>query len=50
MNLHNDAVLANITQKACLYQLEVDRPSAGCPHAQTDLGMPIDKLCTLCNF
>ena len=30
--------------------LAVDRPSAGCAHAQTDLGVPIDKLCTLSTF
>ena len=30
--------------------LEVDRPSAGCAHAQTDLGVPIEELITLCSF
>ena len=24
--------------------------SAGCAHAQTDLDVPIDELCTLCTF
>ena len=28
--------------------LAIDRPSAGCGHAQTDLGEPVDELCTLC--
>ena len=28
--------------------LAVDRPSVGCAHAQTDLGVPIDKLSTFC--
>ena len=28
----------------------VDRSSAGCAHAQTDLGVPIDELCTLGHF
>ena len=28
----------------------VDLFSAGCAHAQTDLGVPIDELCTLCTF
>ena len=30
--------------------LAVDRSNAGCAHAQTDLGVPIDELCTLCTF
>ena len=30
--------------------LAVDRSSAGCAHAQTVLGVPIDELCTLCTF
>ena len=30
--------------------LVVDRSSAGCVHAQTDLGVPFDKLCTFCTF
>ena len=30
--------------------LAVDRSSAGCAHAQTDMGVPIDDLCTLCTF
>ena len=30
--------------------LAVDGPSAGCVHKQTDLGVPIDELCTLCTF
>ena len=30
--------------------LAVDRPSAGCAHAQTDLGVSIDELSTLCTF
>ena len=30
--------------------LAVDRPSVGCAHAQTDLGVPIDELSTLCTF
>ena len=30
--------------------LVVDRPSAGCAHAQIDLGVPIDELSTLCTF
>ena len=30
--------------------LAVDQPSAGCAHAQTDLGVLIDELCTLCTF
>ena len=30
--------------------LAVDRFNAGCAHAQTDLGVPIDELCTLCTF
>ena len=28
----------------------VDRFSAGCAHAQTDLDVPIGELCTLCTF
>ena len=28
----------------------VDRFSAGCTHAQTDLDVPIDELCTLCTL
>ena len=30
--------------------LAEDWPSAGCAHAQTDLGVPIDELSTLCTF
>ena len=30
--------------------LAVDRFSAGCAHAQTDLDVPIGELCTLCTF
>ena len=30
--------------------LTVDQFSAGCALGQTDLGMPIDELCTLCTF
>ena len=30
--------------------LAVDRSSAGCAHAQTDLGVPIGELCTLRTF
>ena len=30
--------------------LAVDWPSADCAHAQTDLGVPIDELCTLYTF
>ena len=30
--------------------LAVDRSNAGCAHAQTDLGVPIDELCTLFTF
>ena len=30
--------------------LAVDRSSVACAHAQTDLGVPIDELCTLCTF
>ena len=30
--------------------LAVDQSSAGCAHAQTDLDVHIDKLCTLCSF
>ena len=30
--------------------LAEDGFSAGCAHAQTDLDVPIDELCTLCNF
>ena len=30
--------------------LTVDRVSAGCAHAQTDLDVPIGELCTLCTF
>ena len=28
----------------------VDQPSAGCAHAHTNLGVPIDELSTLCTF
>ena len=30
--------------------LAVERPSAGCAHAQTDLGVHIDELGTLCTL
>ena len=30
--------------------LAVDRPGADCVHAQTNLGVPIDELSTLCTF
>ena len=30
--------------------LAVDRSNADCAHAQIDLGVPIDELCTLCTF
>ena len=30
--------------------LAIDRSSAGCAHAQTNLDVPIDELCTLCTF
>ena len=30
--------------------LAVDRLRAGCTHAQTDLGVPINELSTLCTF
>ena len=30
--------------------LAVGRSGAGCAHAQTDLGVPIDELCTLCSL
>ena len=30
--------------------LAVDRPSAGCAHVQTDLGVPIDELSTSSTF
>ena len=30
--------------------LTVDRFSAGCAHALTDLDVPIGELCTLCTF
>ena len=30
--------------------LTVDRFSAGCAHAQTDLDVPIGEMCTLCTF
>ena len=30
--------------------LAVDRSSAGCAHAQTNLDVPIDELCTLFTF
>ena len=30
--------------------LVVDRSNAGCAYALTDLGVPIDDLCTLCTF
>ena len=30
--------------------LTVDRSSAGWAHAQTDLDVHIDELCTLCTF
>ena len=30
--------------------LAVDRSSVGCAHAQTDLDVPIDELCTLCTI
>ena len=35
---------------AVFINLTVDRPSAGCTHAQTDQGVPIDELSTLCTF
>ena len=30
--------------------LTVDQSNAGCAHAQTELGVPIDELCTLGTF
>ena len=30
--------------------LAVDRSNAGCTHAQTDMGVPIDELCALCTI
>ena len=30
--------------------LTVDQSNAGCAHAETDLDVPIDELCTLCTF
>ena len=30
--------------------LAVVQPCAGCAHAQTNLGVPIDELSTLCTF
>ena len=30
--------------------LAVGRSGVGCAHAQTNLGVPIDELCTLCTF
>ena len=37
-------------RKPVFSNVEVDRPSAGCAHAQTDLSVPIDELSTLCTF
>ena len=37
-------------KRSVLINLAVDRSSAGCAHAQIDLGVLIDELCTLCTF
>ena len=37
-------------ERPVFINLAVDPSNAGCKHAQTDLGEPIDELCTLCTF
>ena len=37
-------------RRPVLINLAEEGSSAGCAHAQTDLGVPIDELCTLCTF
>ena len=36
--------------EAVFINLAVNRFSAGCAHAQTDLDVPVGELCTLCTF
>ena len=37
-------------RRPILINLAVDWPMSGCAHVQTDLGVPIDELSTLCTF
>ena len=37
-------------RRPVVFNLAVDRSSAGCVHAQTYLSVPVDELSTLCTF